>query len=49
MGSDLKAYPSGVRLELALRDGELGGYEAWQVVAVSEDGGLMAAIVANPR
>jgi hypothetical protein len=27
---------------------EFRGYEAWQVVSVSEDGGLIAAIVANP-
>ena len=27
---------------------EFRGYEAWQVVSVSEDGGLLAAIVANP-
>ena len=27
---------------------EFRGYEAWQVVSISEDGGLMAAILANP-
>jgi hypothetical protein len=27
---------------------EFRGYEAWQVVSVSEDAGLLAAIVANP-
>jgi hypothetical protein len=27
---------------------EFRGYEAWQVVSVSQDGGLMAAILANP-
>jgi hypothetical protein len=27
---------------------EFRGYEAWQVVSVSEDGGLIAAIVGNP-
>ena len=27
---------------------EFRGYESWQVVSVSEDGGLLAAIVANP-
>ena len=28
--------------------GEFKGYEAWQVVSVSQDGPLMAAILANP-
>ena len=27
---------------------EFRGYEAWQVVSISQDGGLMAAILANP-
>ena len=27
---------------------EFRGYEAWQVVSVSQDGGLFAAILANP-
>jgi hypothetical protein len=27
---------------------EFKGYEAWQVVSISEDGGMLAAIVANP-
>jgi len=27
---------------------EFRGYEAWQLVSISEDGGLFAAIVANP-
>jgi hypothetical protein len=27
---------------------EFRGYEAWQVVSVSQDGGLLAAILANP-
>src|SRR5262245_29323917 len=27
---------------------EFRGYEAWQVVSISEDGGLLAAILANP-
>ena len=27
---------------------EFRGYEAWQVVSISEDGGMLAAIVANP-
>src|SRR5262252_4654338 len=27
---------------------EFRGYESWQVVSVSEDGGLLAAILANP-
>jgi hypothetical protein len=27
---------------------EFRGYEGWQLVSVSEDGGLMAAILANP-
>src|SRR5215467_7122836 len=27
---------------------EFRGYETWQVVSVSEDGGLFAAILANP-
>ena len=27
---------------------EFRGYEAWQVVSISQDGGLLAAILANP-
>ena len=27
---------------------EFKGYESWQVVSVSEDGGLLAVVVANP-
>lgn len=28
---------------------EFRGYEAWQVVSISEDGPLIAVILANPR
>ena len=27
---------------------EFRGFEGWQLVSISEDGGLMAAILANP-
>ena len=37
-----------VKVPGGLAFSELRGYESWQVVSVSEDGGLLAAIVANP-
>jgi len=37
-----------VRVPGGLAFSEFRGYEAWQVVAISQDGPLMAAILANP-
>src|ERR1700758_2971536 len=37
-----------VRVPGGLAFSEFRGYEAWQVVSISQDGPLMAAIVANP-
>ena len=37
-----------VRVPGGLAFSEFRGYEAWQVVSVSQDGGLFAAILANP-
>jgi len=37
-----------VRVPNGLAFSEFKGYEAWQVVSISQDGGLMAAILANP-
>ena len=37
-----------VKVPGGLAFSEFRGYEAWQVVSVSEDGGMLAAIVANP-
>ena len=37
-----------VKVPGGLAFSEFRGYESWQVVSVSEDGGLLAAIVANP-
>ena len=37
-----------VKVPNGLAFSEFRGYETWQVVSVSEDGGLLAAILANP-
>ena len=37
-----------VKVPGGLEFSEFRGYESWQVVSVSEDGGLLAVIVANP-
>ena len=37
-----------VKVPGGLAFSEFRGYEGWQLVSVSEDGGLMAAILANP-
>ena len=37
-----------VKVPGGLAFSEFRGYEAWQVVSASEDGGLLAVIVANP-
>jgi len=37
-----------VKVPGGLAFSEFRGYEAWQVVSLSEDGGLLAVIVANP-
>ena len=37
-----------VKVPGGLAFSEFRGYENWQVVSVSEDGGMLAAIVANP-
>jgi hypothetical protein len=37
-----------VKVPGGLAFSEFRGYEKWQVVSVSEDGGLLAAILANP-
>jgi hypothetical protein len=37
-----------VKVPNGLSFSEFKGYEAWQVVSISEDGGLMAVILANP-
>jgi len=37
-----------VRVPGGLAFSEFRGYEAWQVVSISQDGPLMAAILANP-
>ena len=37
-----------VKVPGGLEFSEFRGYEGWQVVSVSEDGGLLAVIVANP-
>ena len=37
-----------VKVPGGLAFSEFKGYEAWQVVSASEDGGLLAVIVANP-
>ncbi len=38
-----------VKVPDGLAFSEFRGYEAWQVVSVSQDGELIAAILANPR
>jgi hypothetical protein len=46
------AFAAGDKYDLKVPDGlafaEFKGYEDWQLVSISEDHGLMAAIVANP-
>src|SRR5450631_4147059 len=37
-----------VKVPNGLSFSEFRGYEAWQVVSISQDGNLMAAILANP-
>src|SRR5205823_14186293 len=37
-----------VKVPGGLAFSEFRGYEAWQVVSISQDGGLFAAILANP-
>jgi hypothetical protein len=37
-----------VKVPGGLAFSEFRGYEAWQVVSISDDGGMLAAIVANP-
>src|SRR3979490_1701235 len=37
-----------VKVPNGLAFSEFRGYEAWQVVSISEDGNLIAAILANP-
>ena len=37
-----------VRVPGGLAFSEFRGYEAWQVISISQDGPLMAAILANP-
>jgi hypothetical protein len=37
-----------VKVPNGLAFSEARGYESWQVVSISEDGGLLAAILANP-
>ncbi|MDR3533066.1 MAG: cytochrome P460 family protein [Rhodopila sp.] len=37
-----------VKVPNGLAFSEFRGYEAWQVVSISQDGGMMAAILANP-
>src|SRR6516165_12759751 len=37
-----------VKVPNGLSFSEFRGYEAWQVVSISQDGGLLAAILANP-
>jgi hypothetical protein len=37
-----------VKVPNGLAFSEFRGYEAWQVVSVSQDGNLIDAIVANP-
>jgi hypothetical protein len=37
-----------VRVPGGLAFSEFRGYENWQVVSISQDGGLLAAILANP-
>src|SRR6516165_10481671 len=37
-----------VKVPNGLAFSEFRGYEAWQVVSISQDGGLIAAILANP-
>ena len=37
-----------VKVPNGLAFAEFRGYEAWQVVSISQNGGLMAAILANP-
>ncbi len=37
-----------VKVPNGLAFSEFRGYEAWQVVSISQDGGLFAAILANP-
>ena len=37
-----------VKVPGGLAFSEFRGYEAWQVVSISQDGPLMAAILANP-
>ena len=37
-----------VKVPGGLAFSEFKGYEAWQVVSISEDGGMLAVIVANP-
>jgi hypothetical protein len=37
-----------VKVPNGLSFSEFKGYEAWQVVSISQDGGLIAAILANP-
>src|SRR2546425_6766215 len=48
-GSALSAQDKySVKVPGGLAFSEFRGYEAWQVVSVSQDGGLLAAILANP-
>src|SRR5213596_4085734 len=37
-----------VKVPGGLAFAEFRGYESWQVVSISQDGGLLAAILANP-
>src|ERR1044071_6518950 len=49
-GSALSAQQDKYTLKVpgGLAFSEFKGYEAWQLVSVSQDGGLFAAILANP-
>ncbi|HEX7139957.1 MAG TPA: hypothetical protein VF219_19045, partial [Vicinamibacterales bacterium] len=48
----VKAIPAQDKYTLKVPNGlafsEFRGYEAWQVVSISQDGSLVAAILANP-
>lgn len=52
LGSAAFAMSTGDKYALKVPGGlafsEFRGYESWQVVSVSEDGGLLAVVVANP-
>jgi len=37
-----------VKVQNGLAFSEFRGYESWQLVSISQDGGLIAAILANP-